>query len=164
MRLPESARAVLLIGHAATVWRVHMSRMMRMRSMHGKRCLNQCAFCTANPLQSLTQSITESRHLHRTPSLSIALHHTPWQSITLHHTPSQSIIHVAAAAGAPFEHAAWLESSCSSWVRAGAPCSAGSVCARERGTWGCADADCQEDGELELLRRRRGLCTEGSRV
>ena len=156
MRLPESARAVLLIEHAATVWRVHMSRMMRMRSMHGKRCLNQCAFCTANPLQSLTQSITESRHLHRTPSLSIALHHTPWQSIILHHTPSQSIaIHhnpsqqqahrLNAQHGSNPAAAAGFEQVLG-WLRA-----------RERGTWGCADADCQEDGELELLRRRRGL-------
>lgn len=148
MRLPESARAVPLIEHAATVWRVHMSRMMRMGSMHGKRCLNQCAFCTANPLQSLTQSITESRHLHRTPSHSMAINHTPSHSIAIHHHPWQQQAHrlntqhgsnPAAAAG--FEQVlGWL-------------------CARERGTWRCADADCQEDGvgELELLRRRRGL-------
>lgn len=155
MRLPESARAVPLIEHAATVWRVHMSRMMRIGSMHGKRCLNQCAFCTANPLQSLTQSITESRHLHRTPSHSMAINHTPSHSIAIHHHPWQQQAHrlntqhgsnPAAAAG--FEQVlGWL-------------------CARERGTWRCADADCQEDGvgELELLRRRRGLHREGSRV
>ena len=169
MRLPESARAVPLIEHAATVWRVHMSRMMRMGSMHGKRCLNQCAFCTANPLQSLTQSITESRHLHRTPSHSIALTH----SITLHRNQSHSIAlhrtHSIALHRNPWQqqaHRLNTQHGSNPAAAVGFEQVLGWLCARERGTWRCADADCQEDGvgELESLRRRRGLHREGSRV
>ena len=153
MRLPESARAVLLIGHAATVWRVHMSRMMRMRSMHGKRCLNH-SVRSAPPIHcnpSLNPSLNHgiSIALHHSPSHSITLHGNQSHSITLLRNPSQSM----AAAGAPFEHAAWLEIQ----LAAGFEQVLGWLCARERGTWGCADADCQEDGALELLRRRRGL-------
>ena len=158
MRLPESARAVLLFEHAATVWRVHMSRMIRMGSM--QRCLNQCGFCAANPLQFRTQSITDARHLHRTPSHSMAINHTPSHSIALHRTPSHSIaLHrnpsqSIAAAGAPFEHAAGLQ-------HAGFEQVLGWLCALE--IW------VHEDGEVVLLTEKLCCegdegCTEGSRV
>ena len=101
-------------------------------------------------IQSLNHGISTSHSitLHRTPSHSMAINHTPSHSIAIHHNLWQQQAHrlntqhgsnPAAAAG--FEQVlGWL-------------------CARERGTWRCADADWQEDGvgEFELLRRRRGL-------
>ena len=60
--------------------------------------------------------------------ISIALHGNPSHSITLHRNPSPSM----AAAGAPFEHAAWLEIQLQQL--GSSRCSAGSVL--ERGVLG----------------------------
>ena len=88
--------------------------------------LHRQSIAIPHSIQSLNHGISIA--LHHSPSHSITLHGNQSHSITLHRNPS----YMAAAAGAPFEHAAWLEIQLQQL--GSSRCSAGSVL--ERGVLG----------------------------
>ena len=173
MRLPESARAVLLFEHAATVWRVHMSRMIRMGGEHAWEEVFESVWVLRSQSIAIPHSIHHCTLMH---GISIALHHTPWQSITLHHnssqsarkpnsfyTPSHSIaLHRTPSQSIAAAQAHRLNTQQGSNMLGSSRCSAGSVLSRfgymgmcwrrlPRG-WRSSIADREA-----VLRRRRGL-------